>query len=246
MTLTEQEVLRYSRHIILPEIGGRGQVRIKESVVLVAGLGAAGSAAALYLAAAGVGRMTLWDPANVTLPDFTSSIAHIRAHIGRNRAESARTKLLGINPDTAVTVSTDPDALAALVPAHQIVVATAGDWKAIQEAALRSGTAVVFAGVHEAEGAVFSYRPGEPCLGCIDPAVAAQAGLQPEGADGAGRVVSAAGGVIGTAAATEALKLIVGIGSPLTGRVMCYDGWTARFREVRVTRRPDCPVCARD
>jgi len=256
MSLTEQEILRYSRHIILPEVGGRGQKRIKASSVLVAGLGAAGSPAAMYLAAAGVGRITLWDPADLTAADLTGAIAHTRARIGQNRAESGRAKLEGINPDAEINAVTDPDVLPALVAGHQVVVATTGDWTAVQSAAAASGAAVVFAGVHGASGALFAYRPGEPCLGCIGPDAAADAGLLPEetgsgdvdtrfaGSGGVGRVVSAAGGVIGTAAATEALKLILGIGTPLTGRILRYDGWDARFREVRVTRRSDCSLCA--
>lgn len=245
MSLTEQEILRYSRHIILPEVGGRGQKRIKASAVLVAGIGAAGSAAAMYLAAAGVGRITLWDPAVLTAADLSGAIAHTRVRIGQNRAESGRAKLEAINPDANITAITAPDALPALVAGHQVVVATTGDWTAVQAAAIASGVAVVFAGVHGATGAVFAYRPGEPCLGCIGADLAAGSSLLPEEAAGVdGRVVSAAGGVIGTAAATEALKLILGIGTPLTGRLLRYDGWEARFREEPVTRRSGCSLCA--
>lgn len=241
MTLTEQEIVRYSRHIILPEVGGRGQQRIKAASVLVAGLGAAGSAAALYLAAAGVGRLTLWDPAPLTEADLSRAIAHDRAHLGVTRADSARDKLSAINPDAVVHAAGDQDALSGLVDGHQVVVATAGDWEAVQAAALRAGAAVVFAGAHGAGGAVFAFRPGEPCLGCIPPEERDAAGLRPEGGEGC--AVAAAAGVVGVAAATEALKLILGIGSPLTGRIWAYDGWGAAFRETRVARRSGCPLC---
>ncbi|MBP2017221.1 adenylyltransferase/sulfurtransferase [Symbiobacterium terraclitae] len=246
MSLTEQEILRYSRHIILPEVGGRGQKRIKAASVLVAGQGAAGSAAGMYLAAAGVGRITLWDPAELAAADLSGAIAHTLARIGQNRAESGRAKLEAINPDAEVKAVADPDALPALVAGHQVVVATTGDWDAVQAAAIASGAAVVFAGARGASGALFAYRPGEPCLGCIGADRAAEAGLVPEagGTGGDGRVVAAAGGVIGTAAATEALKLILGIGTPLTGRLLRYDGWEARFRESGVARRAECPLCA--
>lgn len=238
--LTEQDILRYSRHIILPEVGGRGQKRIKGASVLVAGLGAAGSAAALYLAAAGVGRLTLWDPALLTEADLAQAIAHAQNHLGRSRAASAREKLVAINPDAEVTASEDPDALPGLVEGHDVVVATCGDWTALQSAVLRAGAAVVFAGVHGAAGAAFAHRPGEPCLGCIPPEGREAAGLHPEGE---GPAVAAAAGVVGVAAATEALKLILNIGAPLTGRLWRYDGWAAAFRESRVARRADCPLC---
>lgn len=240
MSLTEQDILRYSRHIILPEVGGRGQRRIKAAAVLVAGLGAAGSAAALYLVAAGVGRLTLWDPAPLSEADLEQALGHERGDLGRNRAAAAREKLLAINPDAAVTASADPGALPGLVEGHQVVVATCGDWPALQAAVLRAGAAAVFAAVHGASGAAFAHRPGAPCLGCVPPAEREAAGLFPEGGEGK---VGAAGGVVGVAAATEALKLILGIGAPLTGRLWSYDGWTARFREVRVERRPECPLC---
>lgn len=243
MTLTEQEILRYSRHIILPEVGGRGQQRIKSASVLVAGLGAAGSAAALYLAAAGVGRLTLWDPAPLAEADLARAIAHDRAHLGLSRAASARGKVTAINPDADVLASAEPDALPGLVNGHQVVLATAGDWEAVQAAALRTGAAAVFAGVRGAAGAVFAHRPGEPCLGCVPPEAREAAGLQPE--EGGGCAVAAAAGVVGIAAATEALKLILGIGAPLTGRLWAYDGWAAGSREVAVTRRADCALCGR-
>ena len=193
------------------------------------------------LAAAGVGRLTLWDPAPLTEADLSRAIAHDRAHLGVTRADSARDKLSAINPDADVLASAEPDALPGLVNGHQVVLATAGDWEAVQAAALPTGAAAVFAGVRGAAGAVFAHRPGEPCLGCVPPEAREAAGLQPE--EGGGCAVAAAAGVVGIAAATEALKLILGIGSPLTGRIWAYDGWGAAFRETRVARRPDCPLC---
>ena len=240
VTLTEQDILRYSRHIILPEIGGRGQKRIKAASVLLAGLGAAGSAAALYLAAAGVGRLTLWDPARLIEDDLVRSIAHTRSHLGLSRAASAREKLVAINPDAVVTASEAPDALPGLVEGHQVVVATCGDWMALQRAVVNAGAAAVFAGVRGAYGAALAYRPGTPCLGCLPPEERGEAGLMPEGREDA---VAAAADVVGVTAATEALKLILDIGNPLTGRLWRYDGWAATFLETRVARRPDCPLC---
>jgi len=240
MSLTEQEILRYSRHIILPEVGGRGQKRIKAASVLIAGLGAVGSAAALYLAAAGVGRITLWDAAALTEEDLTGAIAHARSRIGQNRAVSASASLAAINPDAAVTALSVSCAPVEAVGDHQVVMATMGDWMALQAEAIRCEVPLVFAGASGGSGAAMAYRPGEPCLGCVDEDRAAALGLRPEGATGA---VSAAAGVIGVAGATEVIKLILGVGTPLTGRILAYDGWESRFREAPVVRREDCRLC---
>jgi molybdopterin/thiamine biosynthesis adenylyltransferase len=240
MSLTEQEILRYSRHIILPEVGGRGQKKLKGAAVLIAGLGPAGSAAALYLAAAGIGRITLWDPGLVTPADLEAAIAHDRHRLGMDRARSAREALTAINPDAEVAALEREGDVAGAVAAHQVVVATTGDWAGLQAEAARTGAAAVFAAAHGGGGAVMAYKPGEPCLGCVDPERARSLGLRPEGEGGA---VAAAAGVVGVAAATEAVKLILGAGTPLTGRILAYDGWEARFREVPVHRSPACPIC---
>lgn len=242
MSLTEQEILRYSRHIILPEVGGRGQKRLKAASVLLAGLGPAGSAAGLYLAAAGIGKITLWDPGLVGPQDLEAAIAHNRHRLGMPRARSAREPLAAINPDAELAVLERESDVAGAVAEHQVLVATAGNWAELQQEAVRIGASAVFAACHGAAGAAMAYKPGEPCLGCVDPERAAQLGLRPEGE---GLSVAAAAGVVGVVAATEAVKLILGTGTPLTGRILAYDGWEARFREVPVSRRDGCPICGR-
>lgn len=242
MSLTEQEILRYSRHIILPEVGGRGQKKLKAGSVLVAGLGPAGSAAALYLAAAGIGKITLWDAGLVTPADLEAAIGHDRHRLGMPRARSARGPLTAINPDAEVAVLEREADVIGAVAEHQVVVATTGDWTGLNQEAVRTGAAAVFAAVHGAGGAAFAYKPGEPCLGCVAPERALALGLRPEGE---GAAVAAAAGVVGVVAATEAVKLIIGIGAPLTGRILGYDGWEARFREAPVSRREGCPICGK-
>lgn len=242
MSLTEQEILRYSRHIILPEVGGRGQRRLKAGSVLIAGLGPAGSAAALYLAAAGIGKLTLWDAGLVTPADLEAAIAHDRHRIGIPRARSARESLTAINPGAQVAVLDRESDVIGAVAEHQVVVATTGDWNGLQVEAVRGGSSAVFAAAHGASGAAMAYRPGEPCLGCVDPERALAMGFRPEGE---GSAIAAAAGVIGVVAATEAVKLILGIGTPLAGRILAYDGWEARFREVPVSRREGCQICGK-
>lgn len=240
MSLTEQEILRYSRHIILPEVGGRGQKKLKGASVLLAGVGAAGSAAALYLAAAGVGRLTLWDPGLLTLQDLEGGIAHDRSRIGMPRARSAAEPLRAINPDAEVAVLDRENDVAGSVAEHQVVLLSAGDWSDVEPAVLKAGGSAVLYAVHGARGAATVTGPKGPCLACLG-ARAQAYGLFPE--DGTVPAVAAAAGVVGVVAATEAVKLIIGAGTPLTGRVFRYDGWLARFDEEYFERNAACPVC---
>lgn len=231
MRLTEQEILRYSRHIILSEVGGRGQLRLKTASVLLAGLGPSGSAAALYLAAAGVGHLTLWDPSVVTAQDLEGAIAHDTTRIGLPRARSAAVPIQAINPDAVVEVLDRESDVLGAVPAHQVVLASNGDWGALVGAAVASGASAVVCGAHGASGAVASFKQGEPAWSDLETGRAHTIGLYPE--EGSLPALSAAAGVIGVIAATEVVKLILGIGDPLFGRVLCYDGWAATFREER-------------
>lgn len=240
MSLTEQEIVRYSRHIILPEVGGRGQRKLKAASVLLAGLGAAGSATGLYLAAAGIGRLTLWDPGLLTPHDLESGIAHDAARVGMPRARSAAEALKRVNPDAVIDVLDRESDVVGTVPAHQVVLASMGDWADLGAAARKSGIVAVLCGVHGATGAVGAFRTDTPCLTCLGIERARSLGLQPEGG---AEAIAAAAGVIGVVAATEAVKLILGIGTPLTGRVLLYDGWNAAFREEAYERNPGCPVC---
>lgn len=229
MSLTEQEIIRYSRHIILPEVGGRGQRKLKEASVLLAGVGAAGSAAALYLAAAGIGRITLWDPSLVVSADLASSIAHDQSRLGTPRARSAAVPLRAINPAASVEVLDRESDVVGALPEYHVVLLSTGDWSMLEPAVLHAGGSAVLYGVQGARGAVTVTRPGGPSLQAIGSARAAALGLAPE--ESGVPAVAAAAGVIGVVAATEAIKLILGAGSPLAGRILCYDGWSARFEE---------------
>jgi len=235
VSLSDQEVIRYSRHIILPEVGGRGQKKLKAASVLLAGLGAAGSAAALYLAAAGIGRLALWDPGLVTLQDLEGGIAHDRSRVGLPRAASAAVPLTAIHPDAEVEVLDREIDLIGNLPGHDVVLLSSGDWAVLSPAVSRA----VYFGVHGAAGAVTVVLPGGPCLDCLGAERAGGLGLRPN----QGAAVAAAAAVVGVVAATEAIKLILGIGTPLTGRVLSYDGWTCRFTETEFGAREGCRTC---
>lgn len=242
MSLTEQEIHRYSRHIILQEVGGRGQLRLKNGSVLIAGAGAVGSAAALYLAAAGVGRLTVWDPAVVGPADLEGGIAHTRDRLGQPRARSAVLPMRAINPDARVEALDRESDVVGSAADHQVVLASAGPWDELAAKARTGGANLVLAGLQGVRGAVAAFRSGSPCCRCLGADRAGLLGLLPEGIIPA---VAAAAGVIGVVAATEAIKLILGIGTPLVGRVLTYDGWSSHFEEESYGISRDCEWCSR-
>lgn len=204
MPLSNEEVLRYSRHIILPEVGGRGQLKLKASRVLLAGLGPTGSVAALYLAAAGIGAFALYDP------DLASGAEDFSRWTGEEgaRAELAAAKMTAINPDASVNVVAHPD-----LSAVDVVLVTSGDPLQFRSA----NVPVVVAGTAGMSGSATVLIPGA---------------LAPEGitTDASDAFLPAAG-VVGSIAATEVVKLILGAGRILSGRVLRYDGLSASFRE---------------
>lgn len=241
MMLTEEQIHRYSRHIILPEVGGRGQKRILEASVLLAGLGGAGSAAVLYLAAAGVGRIALWDPAPVTEADLTAAMAHTRAHLGLSRAASAAKAALAINPGVSVMLEESEDSAAEMLGPDWVVLLSAGPWRSLHDRAIRQGAKVVACGAHGAGGAVTLFQPGGPCLACSDADLLREARLY--GEEAGESPVAAAAGVVGLMAAAEVIKVILGKGTGLVGRLLTYDGWEAAVDELPLKGRGGCPIC---
>jgi len=239
--LTEEQIRRYSRHIILPEVGGRGQRRILEASVVLGGLGAAGSVAAMYLAAAGVGRITLWDPAPVTEADLAAAVAYTVDKVGQNRAAAAAEVLRAINPDVTVQVAASEAEAGAGIEPGGVVLLSAGEWRPLHDRAIREGARVVACGVHGAEGAFTVLQPGGPCLACLPPAVLQEAGLWPEEPENP--PLAPVAGVVGLGAATEVIKLILGVGVPLAGRLLRYEGWSASFRDQSLAVSGGCPVC---
>jgi molybdopterin/thiamine biosynthesis adenylyltransferase len=242
MSLTEAEILRFSRHIILREVGGRGQRKLKEASVLIAGLGAVGSAAALYLRAAGIGTLTLWDSGVLTPGDMAGAIGHEAERIGWPRARSAALTLRAINPDAELVVlDREVDLLSGLA-AFDVILASTGPWEELAAGAREVGVPLILAAAHGGSGAVTLLAPEGPCFRCMPEAVRFAAGLYPE--EGGGAIAPAAG-VIGTVAATEVIKRLLGVGEGLVGRLLTWDGWDAVAREtvwgencVHLTKNP--------
>ena len=243
---------RYSRHLRLPQVGIEGQRRLAQARVLVVGAGGLGSPAAYYLAAAGVGTLVLADDDVVDRSNLQRQILHTDARIGVPKVESARIALTALNPRLAVeaaAVRVTADNVESLVRDADVVVDGADNFPVrylLSDACVQLRKPLVYGAVHRFEGqaSVFDAgrRRGEaPCYRCLFPEPPA-----PEDAPNCAEagVLGVLPGVIGLLQATEALKLILGLGQPLAGRLLHFDALSMRFRETRLAPDPDCPVCA--
>jgi molybdopterin/thiamine biosynthesis adenylyltransferase/rhodanese-related sulfurtransferase/molybdopterin converting factor small subunit len=245
--LSNEEVLRYSRHLIIPEIGVEGQLKLKHAKVLLIGAGGLGAPLGLYLAAAGVGRIGLVDFDVVDATNLQRQVIHSTADVGRKKLDSAIESMRAINPyitlDRFDTALTSANALDILRP-YDIVVDGTDNFPTrylVNDACVLLGKPNVYGSIFRFEGqaSVFAYRGG-PCYRCLYPEPPPP-GLVPSCAEGG--VLGILPGLIGLVQATEAVKLIVGIGEPLVGRLLLYDALALRFRELKLRRDPDCPVC---
>lgn len=228
MSLSESEILRFSRHIILREVGGRGQRRLKEAHVLIAGLGSAGSSAALYLKAAGIGAMTLWDDGVVSQGDLAGSVVHAQGRLGMARARSAAFTLAPVYQEGELTVLDRESELLMGLAAYDVILLANGPWESIIREAERLSIPVVLTAAHRGEGAVTVIAPDGPCFGCMPERLRLLAGLYQEEGEGA---VAPAAGVVGTMAAAEVIKRLLGVGEGLAGRILRWDGWEATVQE---------------
>ena len=245
--LTSEELLRYSRHILLPEIGATGQQRLKTSRVLCVGAGGLGSPAAMYLAAAGVGTLGLVDFDAVDLTNLQRQILHSTSDVGRPKLESAEARLHAINPNVRIEAHrhelTARNAID-LVSRYDVVVDGSDNFAtryAVNDACVIACRPNVYGSIFRFEGqaSLFAIQSG-PCYRCLHPEPPPP-GLVPDCAEGG--VLGVLPGVIGTVQATETIKLLLGIGEPLIGRLLLYDALKMRFRELTLPKDPDCPVC---
>jgi molybdopterin/thiamine biosynthesis adenylyltransferase/rhodanese-related sulfurtransferase len=243
---------RYSRHLVLPEVGVRGQQRLLGSRVAMIGAGGLGSPSALYLAAAGVGQLTLIDDDRVERSNLQRQIIHTDARIGRQKTESARDTLLGLNPKLKVEIKTTRLSavnVEELLAGHDVVIDGADNFptRYLVDAACRQlGIPWVYGAVHRFTGQVSVFDPrreGSPCYRCLfpEPPSAADAPNCSEAG-----VLGVLPGTIGLLQATEVIKLILGIGRPLVGRLLCYDALQSSFRELSLPRDAGCPGCGAD
>jgi len=245
--LTNDEVQRYSRHLILPEVGPEGQRKLKAGSVLCVGAGGLGSPAALYLAAAGVGRIGVIDFDAVDVSNLQRQILHGTPDVGRSKLASARERLGALNPFVKVesyeTALTSKNALE-LFKQYDIILDGTDNFSTrylVNDACVILGKPNAYGSIFRFEGqaSVFATKGG-PCYRCLYPEPPPP-GLVPSCAEGG--VLGVLPGVIGTIQATEAIKLLLGAPGTLIGRLLLYDAWGMRFRELKLRRDPECPVC---
>ena len=246
-TLGQAELLRYSRHLILPDVGVSGQEKLKAARVLLIGAGGLGSPAALYLAAAGVGTIGLVDFDNVDVTNLQRQILHGTKDVGRPKLVSARERIADVNPhvrlETYETALTSKNALD-ILSGYDIVVDGTDNFATrylVNDACVLQGKPNVYGSIFRFEGqaSVFAL-PNGPCYRCLFPEPPPP-GLVPSCAEGG--VLGVLPGLVGTIQATEAIKLIIGVGEPLAGRLLLIDTLGMQFRTVRIRKDPACPAC---
>jgi len=246
--LGEEQRRRYSRHILIPEVGEEGQLKLLNSRILLIGAGGLGSPASLYLAAAGVGTLGIVDDDTVDATNLQRQIVHSTDRLGDSKAESAKQTIEALNPD--VTVKTYRERLTSenadriLGEGWDVIVDGADNFPTrylLNDASVWHGIPVVHGSIYRFEGQVTVFKPHEgPCYRCLFPQPPPPE-LAPSCAEGG--VLGVLPGVIGSIQANEALKLALGIGEPLVGRLLLFDALAASFTEVSLRRDPTCPVC---
>lgn len=244
--LTPDQVMRYSRHIIMPQVGPVGQRRLMASKVLIVGAGGLGSPIALYLALAGVGTIGIVDFDVVDLSNLQRQILHQSDDVGRPKVISARETLASYNPEVTVIAHEAPltsDNALEIIPQYDIIVNGADNFATrylVNDAAYLSGKPLVDGSILLFDGQASTYLPGKGCYRCLFPEPPPP-GLVPSCAEAG--VLGALCGTVGSIQATEVLKLILGVGEPLAGRLLLYDALSMEVRIVKTRRDPRCPLC---
>jgi len=247
-SLDEGKRARYSRHLLIPEVGEEGQLKLLESRVLLIGAGGLGSPASLYLAAAGVGRLGIVDDDRVDSSNLQRQIAHSTETLGEWKAESARRTIEALNPDVEVVPYlerlTSENVERILADGWDVIVDGADNFPTrylVNDAAVWHDIPLVHGSIYRFEGQVTVFKPHEgPCYRCLFPQPPPPE-LAPSCAEGG--VLGVLPGIVGSLQASEALKLCLGVGDPLVGRLLLFDALATEFNEVTLRRDPNCPVC---
>ena len=247
VSFDDKEIERFGKHLMLREIGVKGQKRIKASRVVVAGAGALGSAVIQYLAAAGVGTLKVIDPEEVALENLQSQVIHTTRDLNRPKVASAKDTVRNINRDIvfeAENTDVNADTIEDLIDGYDLVVDCSNNYKSryiLNDACALKGIPVVFGAVYQFEGQVSIFNvSGGPCFRCVFPSPP-PAGLVPTCAEGG--TISPLAGIIGSIQANEALKLIMGIGEHLIGKMLVVDTLNLRSRILEVDKNAECPLC---
>ncbi len=249
-TLSAEQRERYSRHLLIPEIGLEGQTKLLESKVLLLGAGGLGSPTALYLAAAGVGTLGVVDDDEVDLSNLQRQVIHTTDRIGVPKVDSAEQSITAINPDVKVVkykTRLDGSNIMEIIDGYDVIVDGVDNFPTrylLNDATVRLGIPVVSASILGFDGQLSVFKPHDgPCYRCLYP-VPPPAELAPS--CGANGVLGVLPGTMGLLQATEVVKLVTGAGEPLVGRLLLYEALGATFTELKVRRDPECPICSRD
>jgi sulfur-carrier protein adenylyltransferase/sulfurtransferase len=248
-TLTNEEILRYSRHLIMPEVGMDGQLKLKRAKVLLIGTGGLGAPLGLYLAAAGVGKLGLVDFDRVDFTNLQRQVTFGTSDVGKPKSEAARARLANLNPDIEVqafeTKLTSENALE-LFRDFDVIVDGTDNFPTrylVNDACVLLGKPNVYGSIFRFEGQITIFgMPGGPCYRCLYPEPPPP-GLVPSCAEGG--VLGVLPGIVGSIQAMETIKLILGSGKNLTGRLLLFDALEMTFREFKLRKNPDCPVCGK-
>ena len=246
-SLSPPELRRYSRHLLLPEVGREGQERLKNASVLIVGAGGLGSPVAMYLAAAGVGRLGLVDFDTVDESNLQRQLLHGVSDVGRSKLDSARHRLHEINPHVVLDLHetrVSADNALDLIEDYEVVADGTDNFATrylVNDACVLAGVPSAYASISRFDGQASVFcTPDGPCYRCLFPEMPPPE-LIPNCAEGG--VLGVLPGLLGTIQATESLKLLLGIGDPLIGRLLLVETLGMRFREIALTRNPDCPTC---
>ena len=247
--LSPEQVRRYSRHIIMPNVGSAGQRKLVDAKVCVIGAGGLGSPVSLYLALAGVGTIGIVDFDTVDVTNLQRQILHTDADVGVRKVESARQTLEAHNPEVNVIIHEEPinsSNAMDIIPEYDVVINGADNFATrylVNDAAYLAGKPLVDGAILVFDGQATTYVPGEGCYRCLFPDPPPP-GEVPNCAEAG--VIGALPGLVGSIQALETIKLIMGIGETLTGRMLIIDALTMEFREIKVRRNPNCKLCGRE
>jgi molybdopterin/thiamine biosynthesis adenylyltransferase/rhodanese-related sulfurtransferase len=246
--LNNQEIMRYGRHLIMPEVGVEGQEKLKAAKILMIGAGGLGSPSGLYLAASGIGEITILDPDTVDVSNLQRQILHDSSSVGMPKVESAKRRMNEVNPFVKINAyqdSVNTENVMDLVASHDIVVDGTDNFETryiVNDACVLNKKLNVYGSIFRFDGQVTVFGSEEgPCYRCLYPEPPPP-GMVPSCAEGG--VLGILPGVVGTIQATEAIKLIIGQGNPLIGRLLIYDALAMTFRTLKVRKDPDCPICS--
>jgi thiazole biosynthesis adenylyltransferase ThiF len=245
--MTEEQIARYSRHIILKEVGGKGQQKLFDGKVLIIGAGGLGAPIALYLAAAGVGTIGIADADEVDLSNLQRQVIHFTPDVGKAKVESACEKMQAINPDVKVNTYRQwvtAENIAELIADYDFVIDGTDNFAAkflINDACVLAGKPYSHGGILAFDGQTMTVKPGESaCYRCVFPEPPPKDAIPTCSQAG---VIGVLPGVLGTIQATEAIKFLLGKGELLTSRLLTYSALRMKFREIPIKKRATCPIC---